>query len=217
MMVETRQGSFAAQIKAFADQTKQNMDGIVRNITLELGTRLVIRSPVGNPELWAINRFAKSHIERVAAYNAALRSNKNNVDKLGRLKRGLAISLPSKPERIAANLDKAGRFKRGLQNGVIRAPKGYVGGHFRANWQFGTSIPTGEVDGVDPEGTATIGSMTADISATGAGGVTYLVNNAPYAIPLEYGHSTQAPQGIVRVTIAEFNQVVEQAVQEVKS
>lgn len=37
-------------------------------------------------------------------------------------------------------------------------PPGYVGGHFRGNWQLGVGeIPAGELPGVDPDGTETLG------------------------------------------------------------
>ena len=54
--------------------------------------------------------------------------------------------------------------------------------------------------------------MTAGVHPLKLGDTAYLVNNLPYAVPLEYGHSSQAPAGMVRVTIAEFQQIVEAAV-----
>ena len=44
-----------------------------------------------------------------------------------------------------------------------------------------------------------------------AGQVAFIVNNLPYAIPLEYGHSTQAPNGMVRITVERFQQIVDAA------
>jgi nitroimidazol reductase NimA-like FMN-containing flavoprotein (pyridoxamine 5'-phosphate oxidase superfamily) len=44
------------------------------------------------------------------------------------------------------------------------------------------------------------------------GQTAYLVNNLPYAVPLEYGHSKQAPGGMVRITLARFQQVVDEAI-----
>ncbi len=38
------------------------------------------------------------------------------------------------------------------------------------------------------------------------------MNNLPYAIALEYGHSDQAPGGMVRITQARFQQIVEEAI-----
>ena len=51
----------------------------------------------------------------------------------------------------------------------------------------------------------------AEIQRTGAGGVTYLSNSLPYAVPLENGWSKQAPQGMVKLTAQEFPQYVSQA------
>jgi hypothetical protein len=95
--------------------------------------------------------------------------------------------------------------------------EGYVGGHFRANWQLGIgSLPTGEVEGVDPSGTETKAKAKAAIPAKAAGPVYYFGNNLPYAIPLEEGHSTQAPYGMVGLTQVRFNDFVKKAVGELK-
>lgn len=89
---------------------------------------------------------------------------------------------------------------------------GYTGGRLRANWQFSQNAPAeGEIDKVDKDGASTIGALIAAIGTTGAGDVTYLTNNLPYAIPIEYGHSKQAPAGMARVTAREFQQYVNQA------
>lgn len=38
----------------------------------------------------------------------------------------------------------------------------------------------------------------------GKGAVIFITNSLPYIVPLEYGHSKQAPAGMVRVTLAEI-------------
>jgi len=92
----------------------------------------------------------------------------------------------------------------------------YEGGHFRANWQLGIgSLPTGEVEGVDPSGAATKAKAEAAIPAKAAGHVYYFGNNLPYAIPLEEGHSTQAPYGMVGLTAVRFTEFAEKAAAEV--
>lgn len=72
-------------------------------------------------------------------------------------------------------------------------------GRFRASWH----ITEGSIDtSVRPEGkhgpphTPALGSPK-DFD------VTWITNNLPYAVPLEEGHSGQAPHGMVRVTLAE--------------
>lgn len=98
-----------------------------------------------------------------------------------------------------------------------KPPKGYIGGHFRANWQLGVGIrPSGEIKGADPSGSATQGRILASVPEQAAGKVYWLANNAPYAQRLEHGWSRQAPQGLVGLTVAEFPQIVRDAVAEVR-
>lgn len=92
------------------------------------------------------------------------------------------------------------------------APPGYAGGHFRANWQLNiNAIPINEVDGIDKSGTRTISKAVSNIPAKAAGNVYYIVNNLPYAQRLEDGWSTQAPSGMVGLTILEFQNYIESA------
>lgn len=94
-----------------------------------------------------------------------------------------------------------------------RPPPGYVGGRFRGNWQIGIDEPaTGTIDAVDVSGGATKNKLAAAVEKITAGGVTYITNNLPYAIPLEYGHSTQAPSGMVRVTVARFQSIAKRVI-----
>ena len=91
------------------------------------------------------------------------------------------------------------------------APPGYVGGRFRGNWQIGIGAPAdGTLNTTDASGGATKTKLASAIEKITAGGVTYITNNLPYAIPLEYGHSTQAPAGMVRVTVARFQSIARQ-------
>lgn len=96
------------------------------------------------------------------------------------------------------------------------APPGYVGGRFRANWMFGVGrIDAATTEVVDPSGGATLSKLAAAIGAAGAGGVTYISNSLEYAIPLEYGHSSQVPpHAMVRGTVSEFQRFVDKAVRE---
>lgn len=92
-------------------------------------------------------------------------------------------------------------------------PKGYVGGHFRANWQLGVGFaPGGEIPGVDPTGAATQGRIVASVPDDASGKVYFLMNNTPYARRIEEGWSRQAPQGVVGLTEVMFQQIVDDAV-----
>lgn len=97
------------------------------------------------------------------------------------------------------------------------APKGYTGGHFRANWQLGIgTMPAGVVLGVDKQGAATQGRIIAAIPSEASGKVYFLTNNAPYAQRLENGWSRQAPAGVVGLTVTMFGEIVRDAVAALK-
>jgi len=184
-------GSFALSLAEFAAQASESIDASVREIIIEVGTSLIRMSPVGNPEIWAQNAVATQYNQAVGDHNSALRSDPANLTKAGRLKKG-----------------------RKLNDGMdIKAPKGYVGGRFRANWHISLGVVENVTfDDVDPSGAETTAALVAAMSDFTAGQMAYIINNLPYAIPLEFGHSTQAPGGMVRVTVARFQQIVVEAI-----
>ncbi|MBT9268587.1 hypothetical protein KKQ10_27285 [Pseudomonas sp. MG-9] len=183
-------GSFALSLAEFAAQTSEAIDASVREIIIEVGSSLIRMSPVGNPEIWAQNAVATQYNKAVDDHNTALRSDPANLTKSGRLKKG-----------------------RKLNDGMdIKVPEGYVGGRFRANWHISLGVVESVTfDEVDPSGAETTAALVAAMSDFTAGQMAYIINNLPYAIPLEFGHSTQAPSGMVRVTVARFQQIVQEA------
>lgn len=148
--------SFVVQLAEFARKAGANADLVVRKTVLDIGTRIVERSPVGDPTLW-------KH----------------------------------------------------------PAPKGYVGGRFRANWQYGSynysaqgSIPSGDLPDIDPTGGVSLARIEAGLQLEGAAGMIHVIlNNLPYAQALEDGWSSQAPQGMVGLTAIEFQSIVRAAAQ----
>jgi len=145
--------TFAVSLRAFAQRAPVAVSQVVRKVSLQLLTSTVMRTPVGNPDVWAVKR----------------------------------------------------------------APKGYVGGRLRANWNVSLgAIDTSTADTIDQDGGATIdrGSLAME-KADGTQDL-FIANSLPYAIPIEYGHSgVQAPQGMVRVTVAEFQEYIARAAQQV--
>lgn len=86
-------------------------------------------------------------------------------------------------------------------------------GRFRGNWQFSIgAASTGELDRLDKNGSAATAELVNGAIQFKAGETAYIVNNLPYAIPLEYGHSDQAPGGMVRITLERFQRIVLEAV-----
>lgn len=92
------------------------------------------------------------------------------------------------------------------------APPGYVGGRFRGEWQFSIDNPAESQNGrIDPSGGESVAELVDGALMLQVGQTAWIVNLLPYAIPLEYGHSDQAPNGMVRITVARFQQIVEEA------
>ncbi|WP_281211794.1 hypothetical protein [Pseudomonas fulva] len=205
------EGGFAESIRAFAEQAQEALDATFREIVIEIGSSVIRMSPVGNPEIWAANlahreaRTAEAdrYDAKVAARNEAINQNASNFTKSGNLRRGV---------RYAKPLTKTERDQNFYVNGLVSG-QGYVGGRFRGNWQFSIDSPaTEELDRIDPSGSETIAALLSQVQALTIGQTAYVVNNLPYAIPLEYGHSTQAPAGMVRVTLANFQRIVDEAI-----
>jgi hypothetical protein len=93
----------------------------------------------------------------------------------------------------------------------LPAPKGYVGGSLRGAWQASIG---------GPDFTKTSRKQTSGIGATGAeasgvankvvvGQTYYLTNPLPYARRVEFGWSTQAPQGMVRRSVIEAQRILD--------
>jgi hypothetical protein len=82
-------------------------------------------------------------------------------------------------------------------------------GRFRGNWQLAIgSVPEGTLELDDKTGTATIAKGAATALGFNAGETIFFTNNLPYARRLEEGYSQQAPNGMVALTIQEFQSVV---------
>jgi hypothetical protein len=186
--------SFALDLKAFAAKAEANAETVIKKVAIDLLGAVVDRSPVGNPELWAANATATQYNNEVARLNADLRNDPANLTKNGRMKPGRLI-------------------KDGMD---LVAGGDYVGGRFRGNWQVSfDTAKTGTLERIDPTGRESLGSGTAVIQGfTTEVGTIWMMNNLPYAQPLEYGHSSQAPAGMVRISVLEVQMFISKAVSE---
>ena len=206
-----KSGSFAAQIQAFADQANVAIDATLRDVVIQLGSSLITMSPVGNPEIWAANithreantRSADDYDFKVAVRNTVINLTESNFTKSGNLRKGVKYAKP---------LTKAERVQNFNVNGLVSG-KDYVGGRFRGNWMFSIGSPDNTTtEEVDPSGRKSTARIVDGAIEFRAGDTAYITNSLPYAIPLEHGHSTQAPNGMVRVTLARFQQIVLDAI-----
>lgn len=85
-------------------------------------------------------------------------------------------------------------------------------GRARGNWVTSVDNPAqGEIDRDDKAGSAAIAEVVAK-TPEGAGQETFLSNSLPYIEKLEYGHSQQAPSGMVRRNLARVQRIVQQAI-----
>jgi hypothetical protein len=187
--------SFSLDLAKFVEKAKGNTHEVVQKTAIGLISAVIDRSPVGNPELWAANKTAAEYNLEVVRYNQSLRENPENLTKAGRLKRGLKVN---------DSMD-------------IKAPDGYVGGRFRGNWQVTFDVKAGgTLERIDPQGDETkAAAQGVVLGFTSDVGTIWAVNNLPYGPRLEFeGWSSQAPAGMVRISVAEFQSFVNAAARE---
>ncbi len=187
--------SFMASINAFIEKGKRNQELVVQKAGIKILNRLVTMSPVGNPELWKVNQTAKSYNDAVFDANEELKKDSANLTKTGRLK---------KRARVTDSMD-------------VKAPAGYTGGRFRGNWQVGLDVqPDGETGRIDKSGNMTmaVGNYMLEQFKVGTKAI-YFTNNVPYAYRLEFGHSSQAPNGMIRITAEDAVKYFTEAANEV--
>lgn len=203
-------GNFSLDVRRWVEKTRADVRKVTQAVAVELHARIVMRSPVGNPELWAANAEAalqrSQHNAVVDQVNANLASDPRNLTAKGNLKRRVRSASNKRLSR--AQLAKTYPLASG---------QGYVGGRFRGNWLVSIGSPAqGTVQRVDPSGNETIEDGGATIATFENGETIFIVNNLPYAQRLEYGWSKQAPAGCVRVTVAEFQSIVDEQVAAVR-
>lgn len=187
--------SFMASINAFIEKGKRNQELVVQKAGIKILNRLVTMSPVGNPDLWATNNTAVSYNDAVFEHNEELKKDSANLTKTGRLK---------KRARVTDSMD-------------VKAPAGYTSGRFRGNWQVGLDAqPDGETGRIDKSGNMTlaVGNYMLEQFKVGTKAI-YFTNNVPYAYRLEFGHSSQAPNGMIRITAEDAVKYFTEAANEV--
>lgn len=87
-------------------------------------------------------------------------------------------------------------------------------GRLRGNWQLTINKPAyGELDVADKTGAKALATGTTNSKKIKLKDSVYLTNNMPYAGVIEDGRtdssgSLQAPQGMVKVTVTEYQRIV---------
>ena len=91
---------------------------------------------------------------------------------------------------------------------IMRSP--VASGRLRGNWQASINRPaTGILNVEDKSGNATLRAASSATARVKNGDSIFFMNNLPYSISIENGHSTvKAPRGMVKVTIQEWKAAV---------
>ena len=80
------------------------------------------------------------------------------------------------------------------------APVGYVGGAYRSNHRISINKITSFEKDITSEG-GVLMELQADIAKFKIGETLFMNNPLPYAVPIEYGHSSQAKDGVYRPAV----------------
>jgi len=107
-------------------------------------------------------------------------------------------------------------------------------GRFKNNWVYGAGVlNTSTTQAMDKSGATAQGRIATGVATWKPGQSIYITNSLPYSRALEYGlygkppgsangpktingYSTQAPGGMVRLTVADFSKTVRDAAAKLK-
>lgn len=90
-------------------------------------------------------------------------------------------------------------------------------GRFKNNWQTGIGGMDKNISAAaDLGGAGALARLTAQVAAWKPGQSIFISNSLPYAYRLETGWSKQAPSGMVRLTVQNFEQAVAKAAKGLK-
>ena len=99
---------------------------------------------------------------------------------------------------------------------VLRTP--VLTGRARGNWWITEGeAAEGTKDRLDPTGAESLAEAAAFAKSLTGEDVVFIVNNLPYIRPLEKGHSKQAPQGMVAITLAEVKLIAQEMLRVIKT
>lgn len=185
---------FAKSLAALCNAQKERAKDVVRLTMLDLYGQCVERSPVGNPSLWKGNAGVMAargaYLEDAHAYNEA---------NPGKRKKGVSRRTVNK--------------KFPLKVGKI-----YTGGRFKSNWQVGIGTLNTTVDeAINASGRNGLARAQSQLARYELGHTIYIGNNLPYAKKLEFGHSKQAPAGVIRLVLQNTQQALKEAVRQAKA
>lgn len=145
------------------------------------------------------------------SFNGDIEKFRQKVDKIATdIFRGTAIDAFSRIVKRTPVGNPSAWDNPGLWRSLGFVEGSYVGGRLRGNWQMKiNSQPKDVVDKADKNGGKTIIAAKGTVTKVKLGDSIFIINNLPYAGVVEDGRSKQAPHGMVKVTVAEFKNVVD--------
>lgn len=94
-----------------------------------------------------------------------------------------------------------------------QAPANYVPGTFINSWNTSIGASSPVIRQPDTFAKDTFAQIQA-IVPKGIGQIIRFENPTPYAFPLEFGHSSQAPAGVVRIAVRNWPVIVKKAIRQ---
>lgn len=90
-------------------------------------------------------------------------------------------------------------------------------GMARGNWQVGTDyVPGGTLQRLDPTGALVKAEIEGQVVAD-TDQIAFFSNNLEYIVPLEYGWSNKAPEGMVRINVHRFRVILSEEAAKVRN
>lgn len=80
------------------------------------------------------------------------------------------------------------------------APAGYVGGSYRSAHRISINKITRDDNGIESQG-STMMRLDGELARFKIGETLFMTNPLPYAVAIEYGHSSQAADGVYRPAV----------------
>lgn len=80
------------------------------------------------------------------------------------------------------------------------APKGYVGGAYRSNHRISINKITSFEKDITSESNVMM-ELQGELAKFKIGETLFMTNPLPYAVPIEFGHSSQAQDGVYRPAV----------------
>jgi hypothetical protein len=104
-----------------------------------------------------------------------------------------------------------------IANNGVPIDTGFARASFQTSTESMPKIDPGKTNKSGAPVAQDFGTISATINSATLGGTIYMGWTASYILPLEYGHSKQAPQGFARLAAAQWVSIVSGVVSEAKT